>query len=200
MHTLVFDDVKNLSMCIAIVSGGVLITAFLDSVVKRCILKGAKCTCPSCYAHGDEWSRRIWQTFHAVFHVMHMLILFFSTWYAVRYILSEDSATKIFAGVAVGLGFAMQDVVKAVIAFFRITLSGEIVEGCSLEIGDKPYGTVKDISIFHVALESDKSNVTYFSTSKLLNATYTVGNRGSGCSTTIKPGLTIDLFNRRLVR
>jgi small-conductance mechanosensitive channel len=214
MRTITFQDAENLSICIGIITGGILITAFLDGIVKHYSLKAAKCACSPCYAHGGEWSRKFWQLFHTIFHVMHMLILFFSTWYAVRYILSEEAATKIFAGVAIGLGFAMQDVVKAVIAFFRITLSGEIVEGCSLTIDKNEYGKVIDICIFHVALEppnGPKGAVVYLSTSKLLKATYTVlGKPGSGCglnrsdcSTTINtgPGIPlIKLFNRRLVR
>jgi hypothetical protein len=214
MRTITFQDAENLSICIGIITGGIVITAFLDGIVKNCILKAANHACSPCYAHGGEWSRKFWQLFHTMFHVMHMLILFFSTWYAVRYILSEEAATKIFAGVAIGLGFAMQDVVKAVIAFFRITLSGEIVEGCSLTIDKNEYGKVIDICIFHVALEppnGPKGAVVYLSTSKLLKATYTVlGKPGSGCglnrsdcSTTINtgPGIPlIKLFNRRLVR
>jgi len=213
MRTITFDDVENLSICIGIITGGIVITAFLDGIVKNCILKAANRACYPCYAHGGEWSRKFWQLFHTMFHVMHMLILFFSTWYAVRYILSEEAATKIFAGVAIGLGFAMQDMVKAVIAFFRITLSGEIVEGCYLTIDDHKYGKVIDICIFHVALEplnGATGDVVYLSTSKLINATYSVlGKPGSGCganrpdcSTTIKtgPDIALGLFNRRLVR
>jgi len=206
MHVVHWADAKNVGYCIATISLGIFIAAFLDNVVRLVFYGIADCFFCCTRKHGGKCSRVLWQTFHAIFHTIHMLILFLSMWYAIRFVLSEETATNIFAGVGVGIGFAMQDVVKAVLAFFRISLSGEIVEGCLLNINGTAYGTVKSIAIFHVCLEdrAKPGQLQYISTTKLIDATYTVGKAGNrcgdSCSTEITTGPHIGLFNHRLVR
>jgi small-conductance mechanosensitive channel len=121
--------------------------------------------------------RNAWQIFHATFHTIHGFVFFVVVWSAITQIVNENQATKLFQGLAVGVGIASQTVLADIVAFFRLSMSGEVREGCKMTIGEDIEGFVEDIGLFHVILRKQSENETkfiYVSNSSLLSATFVI--------------------------
>jgi len=162
---------------ILILVGGVLLVSMLDFLIFGI---AAKCT----FTSENKYIRQACRAVHAVFHSMHLLLLFITLWVSIGQVMSEEAASQVFGGLAVGMGFAMQNILKSVVCYFRILLSGEIFEDCELSVNlsgeEKLNGIVLDISIFHVCLSMNKGDLNkgdskiYISNSKLLDSSFTV--------------------------
>ena len=161
---------------ILVLISGVALVSFLDFIIFGVADIVEYCD-PRCRRRsGDKYVLKLWRVFHAFFHSLHLLILFITLWASVSKIMSENAASKVFGGLAVGMGLAMQGMLKSVVCYFRILLGGEILEKCRISVlvaGKETSGTVVDISIFHVAIK-DEQKMIYISNSTLIDAIFTV--------------------------
>jgi len=176
---------------------GVALVSFLDFIIFS-VPTSRKKLAQCCTRDSDKkYTLKLRRAFHALFHSLHLLILFVTLWVSISKVMSEDAASKVFGGLAVGMGFAMQGMLKSVVCYFRLLLGGEILEECELTVqvdGMKITGKVEDISIFHVGMRTDDGMI-YVSNSKLMEAIFTVRDKRSSNGAVHKI-----VFRHRLVR
>ena len=161
------DGWGHVGTAIVILAAGICITSVIDALL-TCAAESTRCKSSSVL---------LWRVFHAIFHTTNILLLFLTLWFTVLEIMSEDAAGKLFGGLAVGIGFALQGVLQCVVAYFTILFAGEISTDSTLRVtldGAEPReGIILEISTFHVKLQTN-TGTTYVSNSKLLDATFTV--------------------------
>jgi hypothetical protein len=172
-----------------VLMAGVGGTFFVDNIAKK-IVEGLFC------ARGARgaWYKRTTQIFHAAYHAAHLFTLFLTLWYATNQVFTDHTTTQLFQGLCVGVGLALKDSLQSIMAYVRISLSQEIVVGCTLTVAgghELVTGEVLDVALFHVAIQQKNKRVLYYSNRKLLEATYVIGATecvGPPCEVKLKFG------------